>query len=71
MTMQEAEQLNQVLIGLRDQYRTAVREREGARPEVLKDARDVMSRAHEDWAAGRLRAAVKGFAEALLILRQV
>ena len=71
MTMYEAERLNQVLMDLHNQYLFGFQAREGARLEVLQEAKDVASWAHEAWAARRLNEAVGGYCEALLILRQV
>ena len=70
MTMREAEQVNGVLVDLHNQYLSAFTRLEGARWEVVREARDVASLAHEDWAAGRLRAAVNGYCAALLILQE-
>jgi hypothetical protein len=78
MTMQqEAERLNEVLVSLREQYKARWHARANSYAgserllAALEQARDVASQAWEDWSAGRLREAVNGYCDALLVLRQV
>jgi len=73
--MQEAERLNEVLTDLRSQYKVAWHKKASfyAGSErllsTLEEARELASQALEDWRVGRLRVAVNGYCEALLVLK--